>query len=115
MISVDLSITITAAVPRPERIATDVNYCFKYSNNYTYHPFHAMSMISGASVVAERTSAAYIVGAKAPLYARGMGYIPMNTFAEAIKHAERYVGKNPRILATPEAFSGGVGVHLQVR
>lgn len=103
------------ASPAAERIATDVDYRFRYSNNFTYHPFHAMSMISGASIVSERTSAAFVVGARAPQYARGMGYIPTNTFADAMKRAERYVGRNPRVLATPEAFSGGVGVHLRTR
>ena len=103
------------ASPVAERIATDTDYRFKYSNSYTYHPFHAMSMLSGGSVVPERTSAAFVVGARAPQYARGMGYIPVNTFADAMKYAQRYVGRNPRILATPEAFSGGVGVHLRTR
>lgn len=95
------------------KIATDTDYCFSYSNYYTYHPFHGMSMTSGGGVVGQRTSAAIMVGAKAPRYARGMGYTPVNTFDDAIRLAERYVGKNPRILCTPEAFSGGVAVHLR--
>jgi len=69
-------------------------------------------MISGGSVPALRTSAVYVVGAKAPEYARGIGFIPLSTFGEAMKQAERFVGKNPRILCTPECFTGGVGVHL---
>ncbi len=85
---------------------------FAYSNRYTYHPYHAMSMIAGGAVPALRTSAVYIVGAKAPQYARGMGFIPLSTFQEAMKQAERFVGKNPRILCTPECFTGGVAVHL---
>ena len=32
------------------RITQKYEYLFQYSNNYTYHPFHAMSMISGGSV-----------------------------------------------------------------
>jgi len=28
------------------KITTKTEYLFKYSNYYTYHPFHAMSMIS---------------------------------------------------------------------
>ena len=71
-----------------------------------------MSMISGGSVPALRTSAVYLVGAKAPGYARGMGFIPVSTFGEAMKGAERFAAKNPRILCTPECFSGGVTVHL---
>jgi nickel-dependent lactate racemase len=93
-------------------ISTDPGYCYKYSNCYTYHPFHAMSMISGGCVPLSRCSAVFVVGAKAPRYARGMGFIPVPTFAEAIAQARKYVGNSPRILCTPECFSGGVGVHL---
>jgi nickel-dependent lactate racemase len=93
-------------------ITINYEYRFAYSNRYTYHPYHAMSMISGGSVPALRTSAVYIVGAKAPEYARGMGFIPLSTFPEAMKQAERFVGNNPRVLCTPECFTGGVPVHL---
>jgi hypothetical protein len=95
-----------------KRIASNVDYLFRYSNQYTYHPYHAMSMISGGAVPAQRCSAVIMVGASAPRYAKGLGYITVNTFQEALAQAERYVGANPRILCTPEAFSGGVGVHL---
>ena len=74
--------------------------------------FHAMSMISGFGILKKRTQAVIMVGAKAPQYARAMGYIPVATFDEAKKMAERFTGKNPRYLATPECFSGGVPVHL---
>ncbi|MBL8488164.1 MAG: hypothetical protein JNK22_13850, partial [Rhodocyclaceae bacterium] len=43
----------------------------------------------------------------------GMGYIPVATFAEAMKLATRYVGDDPRILCTPECYSGGAAVHLR--
>jgi hypothetical protein len=95
-------------------IATKYEYCFRYSHHYAYHPFHAMSMISGGSVPAEYMSATFIAGAKAPAYARGMGFIPTSTFAEALRKAERYVGANPRILCTPDCFTGGMGVHLHL-
>ena len=97
------------------RIATDREYCFSYSNNHTYHPFHAMSMISGGSVPLLRTRATFIAGAAAPDYARGMGFIPVTTFNEAFARAKKIVGDNPRILCTPEAFSGGVAVHLHCK
>ena len=96
-----------------KRIATDPEYCYRYSNTFTYHPFHAMSMLSGGEVTLQRTCAAIVAGARAPQYARGMGYRPVQTLDEAMRLAERYVGKNPRILCTPEAFSGGVTVHLK--
>jgi hypothetical protein len=94
------------------RISENYEYRFRYSNFYTYHPFHAMSMISGGSVPLLHTSAVIIAGAQEPQYARGMGFIPVSTFEEAMKLAERYVGSRPRILCTPECFSGGVAVHL---
>jgi nickel-dependent lactate racemase len=95
-------------------ITTDPDYRFRYSHHYAYHPFHAMSMISGGSVLAQRTTAVFIVGAKAPQYARGMGFIPTSTFQEAMDRARKIVGPNPRVLCTPEAFSGGVAVHLHL-
>ena len=96
-------------------LASDTEYCFSYSNFFTYHPFHAMSMISGGSVPALRTSAVFMPGAKEPKYARGMGFIPVSTFEEAMQRARMFVGKNPRILCTPECFSGGMPVHLHLK
>lgn len=96
-------------------IARNYDYLFQYSNNYTYHPFHAMSMISGGSAALLWTSAILIVGAKAPQYARGMGFIPKKTFEEAMESAKKIVGENPRIVCTPECFSGGVAVHLHCK
>ena len=101
------------ASPAAERITKDTEYCFKFSNYHTYHPFHAMSMISGGSVPLKYCSAVIIAGAKAPGYARGMGFVPTATFDDAMKSAERIVGKNPRILCTPDCFTGGAGVHLR--
>lgn len=97
------------------QITQDYEYRYRYSNHYTYHPFHAMSMISGGSVPLLRTSAVFIVGPKAPSYARGMGFIPVSTFDEAMKGARKIVGTAPQVLCTPEAFSGGVGVHLHMK
>ena len=96
-------------------ITQKTEYCFQYSNYYTYHPFHAMSMISGGSASLLWTSAVFMVGPKAPGYARGMGFIPLKTFEEAMARAKRIVGPNPRILCTPECFSGGVPVHLRLK
>jgi hypothetical protein len=93
-------------------ITRNYEYRFQYSNNYTYHPFHAMSMISGGSAALLWTSAVFMVGPKAPGYARGMGFIPSSTFDEAMERAKKIVGGNPRVLCTPECFTGGVPVHL---
>ncbi len=96
------------------RIATKYEYRFRYSNCYAYHPFHAMSMISGGSVPEAYMAATFIAGAASPAFARGMGFVPTATFEEALRRAKRYVGPNPRILCTPDCFTGGVGVHLHL-
>lgn len=98
-----------------ERIATDPEWCFRYTNQYAYHPFHAMSMISGGAVSPKRTAAVFIPGASKAQYARGMGFIPTRTFDEAMERARKIVGGNPRILCTPECFTGGVAVHLHLK
>ncbi|MEA5087835.1 lactate racemase domain-containing protein [Solidesulfovibrio sp.] len=98
-----------------DALAAHPEYCYKYSNYNTYHPYHAMSMISGGSVPALRTSAVYVAGAKAPRFARGMGFTPTATFEEAMARAKRHVGSNPRILCTPDCFTGGMGVHLHLK
>lgn len=103
------------ASPEALEITRKTEYRFQYSNTYTYHPFHAMSMISGGSASLLWTSAVFLVGPKAPGYARGMGFIPLKTFEEAMAQAKRIVGPNPRILCTPECFSGGVPVHLRLK
>jgi hypothetical protein len=41
-----------------------------------------------------------------------MGFVPVKDFGDAMHRAEKIVGRNPRILCTPECFSGGVAVHL---
>ena len=94
-------------------ITMNYEYRFSYSNFYTYHPFHAMSMTSGGAILGQRCSAVIMVGAQKPMYARGMGYIPVATYDEAFKLAQRYVGGNPNVLCTPECYSGGSAVHLR--
>ena len=61
------------------------------------------------------SGAVFVAGAKAPSYARGMGFNPTTTFEEAFEQAKKIVGPNPKVLCTPECFSGGVAVHLHAR
>jgi hypothetical protein len=103
------------ASPAADAITNNYEYRFSYSNNFTYHPFHAMSMIAGGSVTNLFASAVYIVGGQKPAYARGMGFNTVSRFEEALKQAERYVGKNPRILCTPKCFTSGVATHLHLK
>ena len=74
-----------------------------------------MSMISGGSVALKWCSQIYLVGAKNPGIARSLGYRTAQKFSDAMIDAERYVGKNPRILCTPECYSGGMPVNLLAR
>ncbi len=48
-------------------------YLFKYSNYYTYHPFHAMSMISGGSVPQLWTSGVFHCGPESAGVREGHG------------------------------------------
>ena len=73
-----------------------------------------MSMLSGGAVPVKRCQKVLLVGAKKPLYAKAMGLTPVASFAAAMAEAERYVGKNPRVLCTPECFSGGAAPHLSL-
>ncbi|MBU2647011.1 DUF2088 domain-containing protein [bacterium] len=94
------------------QISEDYGYRYLYSNYYAYHPFHAMSMISGGSVPNLQASAVYLVGAEKPAYARGMGFIPVSRFKEAMRLTEKHVGKNPKVLCTPRCFTSGISPHF---
>ena len=95
------------------RIVNTYDYRFQYSNDFTYHPFHAMSMISGGSAALLWTSAVFIVGPKNAGHVRAMGFTPVATYTEAFERARKVLGeRDPKVLCTPECFSGGVPVHL---
>ena len=101
--------------PDAEAISNDYAYRFLYANHYAYHPFHAMSMISGGAVPNLYTSRVYIVGARKPRYARGMGFVPVSSFAEAMQSTVKHTGSNPKILCTPRCFTSGLPVHLNLK
>lgn len=97
-----------------EYVARKQEYIDKYRFNFGYHPFHAFSMISCGHIAKMHSSEIYIVGAHEPGYARGMGMNPLATFEDALKDAEKHVGKNPNILALPKAFKKKP-VHLMMK
>lgn len=69
-------------------------------------------MMSCGHLAEEHTSAIYIVGAREPGIARGMGLKTRATFEEALADAmKKYVGPNPNILALPQTFTTAA-VHL---
>lgn len=69
-------------------------------------------MMSCGHLAEKDTSAIYIVGAKAPQYARGMGLKTRATVEEALEDAMRkFTGSNPNILALPKTFTTAA-VHL---
>lgn len=95
-----------------EYFATNEEYIRKYRFANAFHPFHGFSMISCAHIAEMNTAAIYIVGAKEPGYARGMGMKTRATFEEALADAKRkFVGDHPNILALPLTFKTAA-VHL---
>lgn len=97
-----------------EYLSHNQTYIDKYRYSYGYHPYHAFSMISCGHIAEMHCSAVYIVGAQEPGYARGMGMKTRATFEEALKDAEKYVGKDANILALPKTFKTA-GVHLMMK
>ena len=95
-----------------EYFATNEEYIRKYRFCNAFHPFHGFSMMSCGHLAEEHTSAIYIVGAREPGIARGMGLKTRATFEEALEDAKKkFVGENPNILALPRAFTTAA-VHL---
>ncbi len=96
-----------------ECFAMKKEYTDLYRFNYAYHPYHAFSMISCGHLALKHSAAAYCVGAYEPVFGRSMGLKTRATFEEALKDAEKYVGKNPKFLALPRAFKCA-SVHLHM-
>ena len=95
-----------------EYFATNEEYIRKYRFAGAFHPFHGFSMMSCGHLAEENTAAIYIVGAREPGYARGMGLKTRATFEEALADAKRkFVGDAPNILALPKTFTTAA-VHL---
>ncbi len=95
-----------------EYFATHEEYIKKYRFANAFHPFHAFSMMSCGHIAEMNTSAIYIVGAREPGIARGMGLKTRATVEEALEDAKKkFVGENPNILALPLANKLGA-VHL---
>ncbi|MCI8455192.1 MAG: DUF2088 domain-containing protein, partial [Lachnospiraceae bacterium] len=98
-----------------EFFATNEDYIRKYRFANAFHPFHGFSMMSCGHIAEMNTSAIYIVGAKEPGYARGMGLKTRATFEEALADAKKkYVGNEPNILALPLTFKLSAG-HLGMK
>lgn len=88
-----------------EYFATKEEYIRKYRFANAFHPFHGFSMMSCGHLAEEHTSAIYIVGAREPGIARGMGLKTRGSIEEALADAmKKYVGPNPNILALPRTF-----------
>lgn len=98
-----------------EYFATRKEYTDQYRYNWGYHPFHAFSMLACAHIAEMHTAAVYIVGAREPGYARGIGLKTRATFEAALQDAQRkYVGERPHILALPRAFTTAA-MHICMR
>jgi lactate racemase len=97
-----------------EYFAMQKKFTDQYRFNFAYHPYHAFSMMSCGHLAEKHTSAVYCAGAYEPGFARSMGLKTRATINEALKDAEKYVGKNPKILALPRTFRTAA-VHLHMK
>lgn len=104
---------VTELAAEEERLCTDPEYVAAYRDRYAYHPFHAFSMAYFGGLVHERAAAVYLAGAVSPGHARGMGATPTRTVADAVVHARRHVGADPRMIVVPELSKPGY--HLRSR
>jgi hypothetical protein len=85
-----------------EDIATRYEFVHAYRHANAYHPFHAFSMAYMGGLARELCSAVYVVGARNPGLARGVGATPVSSIEAALAEASRYVGDHPRVIVVPE-------------
>lgn len=102
---------VTELAAAEDRLCTDPDYVAAYRDRYAYHPFHAFSMAYFGGLVRERAGAVYVAGAMSPGHARGMGAIPTRTVDQALAHARRHVGADPRMIVIPELSKPGYHLH----
>lgn len=85
-----------------EALSTDPEWIYRYRHHFGYHPFHAFSMVYMGGIAREHSSAIYVVGARKPGYARGMGARTTATVEEALAEATASLGRRPRVLVVPQ-------------
>lgn len=93
-----------------EEFATNPEWVHKYRREYAYHPFHGFSMAYMGSLATRNALGTYVVGAKKPGYARGMGCTPADSFEDALARAERLLRREPRMLVVPAVSKPAVHV-----
>lgn len=94
-------------------LANRPEYIHAFRHAFGYHPFHAFSMLYMGGVALNHARSIYIVGAREPGYARGMGLIPTRTFADAFEQATRFVDEDPKMLVFPELSKPQIHVRAQ--
>ena len=94
-----------------EDFSTNPEWVQRYRYAYAYHPFHGFSMAYMGSIATRRALGVYLIGAKAPGYARGMGCVPVASFDDAVTRAERVLGESARMIVVPELSKPAV--HLR--
>ena len=114
MFQTDFNNTLPSLEKYGEYLSHNEDYIKKYRFAYGYHPYHAFSMISCGHIAEKNCAAIYIVGAREPGFARGMGMKTRATFEEALADIRKYVGDEPNILALPETFKLA-SVHLAMK
>ncbi len=98
-------------IPHEEEVATRAEYVEAYRFRNAYHPFHGFSMLYFGGIALREARAILMPGAKDPGIARSMGIIPTRTFDDAVRAAEKHVGKDPKMLVLPEYLTK-VPAHL---
>jgi hypothetical protein len=93
--------TVAEMTRYEEDLANRPEYLHRFRHAYGYHPFHAFSMLYMGGIAQEFSNAIYIVGAREPGYARGMGVTPTRSFDGALRRARRLVGESPKLLVIP--------------
>ncbi|MEX2540643.1 MAG: lactate racemase domain-containing protein [Trueperaceae bacterium] len=94
-----------------EEFATNPEWVHKYRREFAYHPFHGFSMAYMGSLATRQALSVYVVGAKKPGYARGMGCTPVATFEDAVERSRRLISGEPRMLVVPAVSKPAV--HLR--
>ncbi|CAN5700725.1 lactate racemase domain-containing protein [soil metagenome] len=96
-----------------EPFSTDPEWIHRYRHAYAYHPFHGFSMAYMGSIATRKALSVYVLGAKVPGYARGMGCVPVTSFEDAVTRAERVLGDRARMIVVPEVSKPAVHLRAQ--
>ncbi|MBA8795785.1 hypothetical protein FHX74_003426 [Friedmanniella endophytica] len=85
-----------------DEFCTNADWVRQHREAFTYHPFHAFSMVYVGGLARRRAREVIIAGARDPGLARGMGAVPVPDLDAALARARELVDGAPRVIAVPE-------------